>query len=1518
MCDELTMRCGASGSWVLIRVAFLVLVHCNQSVGDGSSPSSQYRTDRHAAQTSVHTITSASMAEKYALHNPATADEEADPVTRQSRNDVELTGQSAIPTPSTTDDETAPVTWQSPNDVAEGQSAIPTPSTTDDETAPVTWQSPNDVELTGQSAIPTPSTTDDETTPVTWQSPDDVELTGQSAISTLNTTHDETAPVTRQSRSDVALTEQSASVEESEDSDRTTATVTDCDAIASDCTTTTTSPVGTPATLPEFYVDLYQCSRIWSDVTVTAGRGAVNMSFGPGRLIPEGYWVCSILVEAPQDTLSLTLYDIDLRSASCANTCVQFAEGSGWDFIGEPLYCGDGSIPPQQITTSSKTVHVKIRSFDGGLEPASLTFKFLSTPRDFENTDVAELRVTETSNRSGYITPPRLPDGVSHLVGLNTSTLLTAAPNEVVMISFVRFELGGAKDCAVEYFGLFAKDGTSRDAHEVVKVCGLTKRLPTAVYQPPVTLTYYSRVYVPGAKLKLLYTVHKDAEKPRQLPNGRFDCSTAAFSFFAGHLRCNLETECQRGEDELGCSYSSARCGGGILSGNTCYSYVTWLRPLSWSEARDACRSRGAHLVSLNTREEEERVKRLLALGRRWAPVYVGLRTRDQQSSFISIFYRHVRSFDDGTVAYYVNLPRESSSVQTFPTCAAFTAGQRPAVETCGCDSALADQFLCEFHPEAPEMSLTTLNSAVIQLADLPRGTHRWSGKFDVVLCSEGGGHVVHDFLSCDPDSACGVARYPETCTTRQGGEVELFECDDGLRTVAFTLLCDFLRDCLDGSDETFCRHAPTCTGHACLNGQCVTTGQVCDGMGQCTDLSDEERCVTTRYNRLTADARFPRVPIKESAFPSPSLLTLDGHGYFTQQKMDVGQPCPDTHFRCAGSRGNCVPVYVRCNGVHDCPTREDEAACDRYSCPGYYRCRGSQVCLHPDHVCDGVFQCPQQDDELLCGRSCPEGCRCQGLALVCRTPVPPGEVRTSLRYLDASGSGMAPWDLESSAYLVSLRLSRCGLRHAHNITLPNLRHLDLSDNHITSLSMDDFLSLPNLRSLRLSSNPVRVIKGGERSEQRPLLQAVDLSLVLLEVFDAEIFTNFPNVQHLNLSFSKLREIGGHGFKRMLNLKTLNLEGCSALTAFPRDIFQGLSSLEIVRADNYKLCCKDTLPEKFNVEYCHAPEDEVSSCQSLLRSDVYRTFLWLLASLAVAGNGFTLVFRLRGERGRAATGFGVFVVNLSLADLLMGVYLVIVGAADQVYLGSYLWEDDDWKSSVVCQIAGFLSLMSNEVSAFIICLITLDRVIVICSPFTTLRFRKWSAGVACGIAWAAGALLAAVPLLPLTSSWQFYGQSGICIPLPITRRNFPGQAYSFALVIVFNFVLFLLIAAGQAVIYWSVKRNSMTSETSKRSRELNVARRLLTVVMTDFLCWFPIGLLGILASRGVPISGEVNVAMAIFVLPLNSALNPFLYTFNTVMEKRREREKAQLTKILEARLRTEMSELGSRASNKTA
>ena len=72
------------------------------------------------------------------------------------------------------------------------------------------------------------------------------------------------------------------------------------------------------------------------------------------------------------------------------------------------------------------------------------------------------------------------------------------------------------------------------------------------------------------------------------------------------------------------------------------------------------------------------------------------------------------------------------------------------------------------------------------------------------------------------------------------------------------------------------------------------------------------------------------------------------------------------------------------------------------------------------------------------------------------------------------------------------------------------------------------------------------------------------------------------------------------------------------------------------------------------------------------------------------------------------------------------------------------------------------------------------------------------------------------------------------------------------------------------------------------------------IATTDFICWFPIGLLGILSFFGVRIPIEWNIAITIFVLPLNAALNPFFYTFNVVLEKQRKRqEMAIMKKLLE-------------------
>nr|KAG5703793.1 hypothetical protein BaRGS_009591 [Batillaria attramentaria] len=288
------------------------------------------------------------------------------------------------------------------------------------------------------------------------------------------------------------------------------------------------------------------------------------------------------------------------------------------------------------------------------------------------------------------------------------------------------------------------------------------------------------------------------------------------------------------------------------------------------------------------------------------------------------------------------------------------------------------------------------------------------------------------------------------------------------------------------------------------------------------------------------------------------------------------------------------------------------------------------------------------------------------------------------------------------------------------------------------------------------------------------------------------------------------------------------------------------------------------------------------------------------------GNMGVLIYRLCLEAEGSSSGFRVLVANLCGSDLLMGVYLMMIGSADAYYRGQYVWKRETWTHSAACQAAGFLALVSSEVSAFMICIITLERLLVLRFPLTRhLHLTLHSALVTCSTVWLTGIVLAVVPLLPATG-WEFYSQTGICLPLPVTRLQFPGKQYAFGTFIVLNFVLFLLIGIGQVFIYRAVRSTPLADRTQRRQQDMAIARRLFLIVFSDFCCWFPVGVMGLLASQDTPIPGEVNVAAAIFVLPLNSAINPFLYTLNMLLERRRKRKTEELLQTMMGRLHVEM------------
>ena len=396
--------------------------------------------------------------------------------------------------------------------------------------------------------------------------------------------------------------------------------------------------------------------------------------------------------------------------------------------------------------------------------------------------------------------------------------------------------------------------------------------------------------------------------------------------------------------------------------------------------------------------------------------------------------------------------------------------------------------------------------------------------------------------------------------------------------------------------------------------------------------------------------------------------------------------------------QGYCLSLFVLCNGVWDCPVHDDEHLCHPPTCPDLYRCRGSTVCLHVKHVCDGWSQCPEHDDENFCNLTCPYTCTCDGHSYLCNHTVSLSQ-HTELRFLHANGSGIQLTDLASNTMLVYLNLAMCQLKLIGNASFANLHILDLSLNLLKHISAKHMKNFPKLTSLSLAGNPILSLFIDDESVSSPFLElrTFDLSFVEMKEMNPNELQLFPSLQSLNLSHCHVHHVQGQGFQLLNSLQVLDVRSCP-LTSFPRSVFQGLNSLRHVLADNYKLCCPATLPKWAVVDQCLALADEVSSCDALLRSDMYRVSLAVFASLATVGNILSLVLRVFVLTGKQQSGYTVFVTHLCMSDFLMGVYLVMIGAADRIYLNSYLWEDKAWKNSVTCKMAGFLSLLSSEVS----------------------------------------------------------------------------------------------------------------------------------------------------------------------------------------------------------------------------
>ena len=291
--------------------------------------------------------------------------------------------------------------------------------------------------------------------------------------------------------------------------------------------------------------------------------------------------------------------------------------------------------------------------------------------------------------------------------------------------------------------------------------------------------------------------------------------------------------------------------------------------------------------------------------------------------------------------------------------------------------------------------------------------------------------------------------------------------------------------------------------------------------------------------------------------------------------------------------------------------------------------------------------------------------------------------------------------------------------------------------------------------------------------------------------------------------------------------------------------------------------------------------------------------MWVLGLLALVGNLFVILWRIAVREKNRVQSF--LLTSLAVADLLMGVYLLIVAIQDTKWRGDYFKYDIAWRSGVLCQVAGALSMLSSEVSVLTLTAITTDRLICIVFPFKFKRLNLRKTCIICIVIWTFGFVISFLPITKIAYFYDkkndvnFYGRSSVCLPLQLSADRPAGYEYSVSVFIGLNFVSFMFILIAYVVMFWYVKRAAAAVRSTSMKKETAMARRLIFIVLTDFCCWMPVILIGILTlfDKFYDPEKEVYVWIAVFVLPVNSSINPILYTFSNVNVKTKMALKSQ-------------------------
>ena len=388
----------------------------------------------------------------------------------------------------------------------------------------------------------------------------------------------------------------------------------------------------------------------------------------------------------------------------------------------------------------------------------------------------------------------------------------------------------------------------------------------------------------------------------------------------------------------------------------------------------------------------------------------------------------------------------------------------------------------------------------------------------------------------------------------------------------------------------------------------------------------------------------------------------------------------------------------------------------------------------------------------------------------------------------------------------------------------------------------------------------------------------------------------------------------------------------------------GKVSIDVLNVCDGTSDCDDNSDEK----NCFTAATKISSIFSsdteMIDNLGIKSAFWIMGILVMVGNSYVIITTisiLKTQQTFDGISFQRFIIlNISIADFIMGIYLISIASYDVSFSGFYGEVDRDWRSSLKCSIIGSLAIISSETSCFLMVVLTGFRLKTITKTVESVNAssRPWKI---CIIAvWLFSFFLGIAPMLPKTSqyflhsfsysslfqngTWYstnlekfacrlsalsnktikftgdkfqsvemfvagsfpndasvklfgYYGETSVCMPRFYVAYGKSSWQFSLAMMTL-NFLSFVFIAVSYFIIYKHSVSSSANLGTKRPNKQAaTMQKRITRIIATDFCCWIPICVMAFV-RLGVEFSDIAYQISAVLLLPINSAMNPILFS----------------------------------------